>query len=138
MAFEPGNQLHLLGRKAKRITEAMERACLADDGKRIREGVDKLLDAFADGQPWAVEQVWSRLEGKPAQAVTVSGDEDRPLITAIKMIVVQATNPNEINNLVAIQGGDETEKLVEITESRESEATPPTPLQVISPQGMGG
>lgn len=72
MAFEPGNQLHLLGRKAKRITEALDRAILQEDGKRIREGVDKLLDAFADGEPWAIQMVWDRHEGKPTQSTDLS------------------------------------------------------------------
>lgn len=74
MAFEQGNQLHLLGRKAKRITESLERAMLADDGAKIRLGIDKLLDAFAAGEPWAIEQVWSRHEGKATVALTVNDD----------------------------------------------------------------
>jgi len=48
------------------------------------------MDAFGAGEPWALSMVMDRLEGKPAQAVTVSGDEDRPLINLVKMVVVRA------------------------------------------------
>ena len=49
----------------------------------------------------------TRIEGKAAQAVTVSGDEDRPLVSMIKMIVVSA-NSNEINELRTIEGEKKT------------------------------
>lgn len=121
MAFEPGNQLHVLARKSKRISEALERACLQEDGARIRQGVEKLLDAFSAGEPWAIQQVWDRYEGKPAQAVTVSGDEDRPLVSMIKMVVVSA-NSNQINTLEHDEG--EKEKLALTNEL----SYPPLPL----------
>ncbi len=76
MAAAIGNQY---AAKAKLVTDAIRKAIVQEDGKRLRQGVDKLLDAFASGEPWAIEQVMNRLEGKPAQGVVVSGDEDAPI-----------------------------------------------------------
>jgi len=76
MAAAPGNQY---AAKAKIVTDAIRKAIVQEDGKRLRQGVDKLLDAFANGEPWAIEQVMNRMEGKPAQTTTVAGDPDNPL-----------------------------------------------------------
>ena len=85
--FQPGNEW---GRKAKLVSEAIRRSIKQDDAVRLRNGVERLMDAFGAGEPWALSMVMDRLEGKPAQAVTVSGDEDRPLINLVKMVVVRA------------------------------------------------
>lgn len=85
--FQPGNEW---GRKAKLVSEAIRRSIKQDDGIRLRNGVERLMDAFGAGEPWALSMVMDRIEGKPAQAVTVSGDEDRPLINLVKMVVVRA------------------------------------------------
>lgn len=141
--FQPGNNAASIENRRKPITDTIKRIIAQDDAgllgaNRLRNGLEKVFDCAATGDLDAITFIRDTVQGKPAQAVTVSGDEDRPLITAIKMIVVQATNSNEINNLVAIQGSDETKKIIDATDSRESEAPPPTPAQVISPEGMGG
>lgn len=69
MAAAQGNQY---AAKAKLVTDAIRKAIVQDDGAKLRKGVDKLLDAFADGEPWAIEQVINRLEGKPSQSVDVA------------------------------------------------------------------
>jgi len=58
--------------KAKIVTDAIRKAIIQDDSAKLRKGVDRLLDAFAEGEPWAIEQVMNRLEGKPAQSVDVA------------------------------------------------------------------
>lgn len=58
--------------KEKLVTNCIRRAIVQDDSKKLREGVDKLMDAFASGEPWAIEQVINRLEGKPHQSADVT------------------------------------------------------------------
>jgi len=69
MPFQPGNKLSAKGRRVERI---LERACAQDDDKRIREGVEKVLDLFAQGDKWAVEFVTDRLDGKARQSMDVT------------------------------------------------------------------
>ncbi len=69
MSAAIGNQY---AAKAKIVTDAIRKAIVQEDGKRLAKGVDKLLDSFAEGEPWAIEQVMNRLEGKPAQSVDVA------------------------------------------------------------------
>lgn len=68
--------------KAKLVTDCLRRAIVQDDGKKLREGVDKLMDSFAAGEPWAIEQVMNRLEGKPAQSVDLQADITSRMVQA--------------------------------------------------------
>lgn len=56
------------------VTDAIRKAIVQDNSKQLYKGVAALMDAFAEGEPWAIEQVINRLEGKPAQGVTLDGD----------------------------------------------------------------
>ena len=138
--FQPGNEW---GRKAKLVSEAIRRSIKQDDGVRLRNGVERLMDAFGAGEPWALSMVMDRLEGKPAQAVTVSGDEDRPLINLVKMVVVRA-DANVIEHTHDVSNAHKLEHSEPITvepqlgiENLSSAAadetgTHPHPLSVIS------
>lgn len=87
--FEEGNKAAAKGRKVEKL---IERALLQEDDKRLREGVEKLLDAVSEGERWALEFVTDRLDGKPRQAVDVGGQGDNPLVTEIVLKVVNANN----------------------------------------------
>jgi hypothetical protein len=76
MAFEEGNQLAAKGRKVEKM---IERALLQEDDKRLREGVEKLLDNVANGERWALEFVRDSIDGKPKQAVDLGGQENNPI-----------------------------------------------------------
>lgn len=52
---------------------ALQRAMAQDDGKRLRDAAEKLLDKAAVGEPWALGMLADRLDGKVAQAVELSG-----------------------------------------------------------------
>lgn len=93
VGFQRGNQYSALSAKAKRITATLERACLADDGERLRAGVEKLLDEFAAGEQWAMQMVWDRLEGKVQPAIGDDGEGGIPF-SAIKLIVVEHVQAN--------------------------------------------
>lgn len=68
-----GNQNAL---KSRVFSDALRRAIAQDDGARIRKAAEKMLDLAAEGDPWACKELFDRLEGKAAQAVTVSGDDE--------------------------------------------------------------
>lgn len=87
MAFEKGNTL---GAKSRVFGDTMRRAIAQDDGKRVRDGVEMLLDKAAEGERWALEMVRDTLDGKPKQQVEVSGDEDSPLaFQVIRRVIVK-------------------------------------------------
>lgn len=62
------------------IMRALERRKPADERiKAIDELADKLIDLVAAGDLPALKEFGDRLDGKPAQSVTVAGDEENPL-----------------------------------------------------------
>ncbi len=58
----------------------LDRAIAQDDGKRLRGAVEKLLDLAESGEQWAVQMLADRLDGKPAQAVAVTGADGGPFV----------------------------------------------------------
>lgn len=73
--------------KSRVFSDALRRAIAQDDGKRIRDAAEKMLDLAASGEPWAVREVFDRLEGKAAQAVTLAGDADNPINHSIRVLL---------------------------------------------------
>lgn len=84
MAAPKGNQN---AAKAKQWSAAIERAL---DKRALRKGhksraealdelAEQLLIQCEDGSLMAIKELADRLDGKPAQAVALSGDEDNPL-----------------------------------------------------------
>lgn len=69
--------------KARIWTEAIKRAISRRYNGDLSHGLDKLADDFiaavATGDLASFKELGDRLEGKPAQAVTLGGDEDNPL-----------------------------------------------------------
>jgi hypothetical protein len=68
---QPGNQN---ATKSKPFWHAIDRAIAQEDGRRLREAAEKLLNAAAAGESWAIKELADRLDGKAHQAVEVSGD----------------------------------------------------------------
>lgn len=75
MAFEKGNTL---AAKAKVFDAALRRAISQDDGQRLRDCAEKLLDLAASGEPWAVKELADRLDGKAVQVADISINDQRP------------------------------------------------------------
>ena len=65
--------------KSKPFWHAIDRAIAQEDGKRLRDAAEKLLNFAAAGEEWAIKELGDRLDGKCAQAVVLSGDADAPL-----------------------------------------------------------
>ena len=69
---------------------ALDRAIAQDDGKRLRQAAEILLDLASTGEAWAINHLADRLDGKPAQSVAVSGDGQAPLLAKIMMELVRS------------------------------------------------
>lgn len=67
--------------KEKRFSEVLNRAIVQDKSKRLREAAEQLLTHAASGEPWALQMLADRLDGKPAQAIT--GGDGGPLTVEI-------------------------------------------------------
>ena len=50
--------------KGSQLSALLRAALNSNDRIKMRQGVDAVADAFADGERWAVEFVFDRLEGK--------------------------------------------------------------------------
>lgn len=61
------------------INRALERRTAGDRVKALDDCADKLVTAVLAGEQWAIIELGNRLDGKPAQSVTVGGDPDNPL-----------------------------------------------------------
>jgi hypothetical protein len=65
--------------KSRVFSDALRRAIAQDDGVRIRKAAEKMLDLAAEGEQWAVKEVFDRLEGKAAQSLSVTGADEGPI-----------------------------------------------------------
>lgn len=63
------------------ITDALKRAA-AQNPDMLREACMKVLEDAASGNLAAFNTLADRLDGKPAQALNVGGQEDNPLLVA--------------------------------------------------------
>lgn len=78
------------GSKQKLWEDAIRRAILADDGKRLRAIAERLLDKAAEGDIAAMKELGDRIDGKPAQMVGIGQDPnaDAVRIDRIERVVV--------------------------------------------------
>jgi len=79
--------------KNRLFRETLDRAIKQDSGKRVRACTEKLLDLAAEGEPWAVQMVADRLDGKAAQQVIHTGDAENPV--TVQEIVRRVVNPSD-------------------------------------------
>lgn len=81
MAAQPGNKS---AAKAKIWEQAIKRALARLSGENIDRGLDQLADKIVasalTGDQWAMLEIGNRMDGKPAQDVTLAGDADNPLV----------------------------------------------------------
>lgn len=78
--------------KAKIVADAIRKALATEDWKRLRAGAEKVADAYADGEPWAVQFVADRMDGKPTQQTEISGPDGGPVETSMTVQFVEAGN----------------------------------------------
>ncbi len=80
MPFERGNKL---GANSKEFQRRMRAAIEQDDWKRVRQGIEVLLNLCATGERWALECVRDTLDGRPAQSIVAQDEDGRPLAIAL-------------------------------------------------------
>jgi len=80
MAWKPGESGNPEGRAASRpFLAALERAIKQNDGKALRAAADKVLAMAEAGEPWAIQFLADRTDGKARQQLEVSGEGGGPL-----------------------------------------------------------
>lgn len=81
--------------KAKQWTAAIQRALAKRSKVESQQAIDdlaeKLLIACDKGEIGALKELGDRLEGKPAQALTIGGDADSPLEHKMEVVLVRAS-----------------------------------------------
>ena len=81
MGWKPGESGNPAGSGQKPFLSALKRAIAQDDSKRLRESAEQLLTLAAQGEPWAVNMLADRLDGKVSQPI--AGDPESPLVVEI-------------------------------------------------------
>ena len=83
MPFAPGNSGNPRGQlKVKEFAQALRLAvneAAEKGGTKLRALADKLVEEGLAGNVNAIKEVGNRLDGKPAQQVMLSGDEEDPI-----------------------------------------------------------
>lgn len=101
---QPGNQNAKKGRQWQRaIKRALARYADANGqaNATARKGLDLVATKFvahaASGEAWAMKELGDRIDGKPTQAVEVSGPDGGSIDTKMTMEFVDASaSPKEI------------------------------------------
>lgn len=93
---QPGNDNAAKGAEWK---QAIKRALAHKSNSNYRAGLDlvatEFIAAACAGDQWAVKEIGDRMDGKPAQSVTVAGDADNPLFPTD--VNVNAVTPKKDN-----------------------------------------
>ena len=69
--------------KSKLVHDALRKLAVQEDYKRLNKGLERVMDAFEAGEPWAAQFVRDTLDGKPAQSIDVGGQPDNPIRTSL-------------------------------------------------------
>jgi hypothetical protein len=89
MAAPVGNQN---ARKAKIWEQALKRALARKANSTVDNGLDiladKVVDAAASGEPWALKEVGERMDGKPT--TVIAGDDELP---PVQLGVIELVRP---------------------------------------------
>ncbi len=89
MAAPIGNQYAANARKWRQaIDRALDKQSVIDQMDALETIASKLIEAAQNGDQWAIKELGDRIDGKSAQSVIVSGDEENPLRTVTKIEIV--------------------------------------------------
>ena len=78
--------------KGSQLTALLHAALQANDRLKMRLGVEKVADAFAEGERWAIEFVFDRFEGKAVAKQEISGPDGESLPLSIGISFVKPAN----------------------------------------------
>ena len=85
---QPGNDN---ATKSKPFWAAVSRAIAQEDGKRLRQAAEKLLDMAAEGEMSAINALADRLDGKPHQSVDLANADGSNLFSSVELHVIDKT-----------------------------------------------
>ena len=99
MAFEVGHTINNGRAKSRHIYDGLMREVMQNPEK-LKDALSSVLDKAATGDLDALDWIACRLEGKPAQAVTLDTDGANVQFTSIQMLVVKHDPaPKPLNSL---------------------------------------
>lgn len=87
--------------KARIFSDALRKAILQrdlaekEDGKTLRQIANVLIEKALEGDLPTAMQVRDTLEGKPSQRLEVTGADDGPVQTLVKVVMVKAESNEE-------------------------------------------
>lgn len=70
------------------LTDTLRRVALSGDGEKVRKICEEVFTKAEGGDLQAAAFIFDRLEGKPAQSLTLSGDDENPLKTISRIELV--------------------------------------------------
>ncbi len=98
MPFQKGNQLAGNSRKWRTaINRALEKQSKADQMDTLTNIAGKLIEAAENGDQWAIKELGDRVDGKPAQSMTLAGDENNPIKSIHEVVITALTNDSGNN-----------------------------------------
>jgi hypothetical protein len=71
--------------KGAQLSALLHAALNANDRLKMRQGVEAVADAFAEGERWAVEFVFDRFEGKAVAKTEIIGADGSPFPIGISV-----------------------------------------------------
>lgn len=79
--------------KGSQLSALLHAALNSNDRLKMRQGVEKIADAFAEGERWAVEFVFDRFEGKAVakQEISTIDSEGNPTSIGIAFVTTNST-----------------------------------------------
>ena len=78
---QPGNKN---GTKNKPFLDALRKA-IAQNPQKLRNAADKVLEKAEEGEPWAVNFLADRTDGKAVQATTFEDGEGNNVTTSLEV-----------------------------------------------------
>ena len=81
--------------KGSQLSALLHAALHSDDRLKMRQGVEKIADAFAEGERWAVEFVFDRFEGKAVARTELTGADGAELPLNIGVTFVKPSQISE-------------------------------------------
>ena len=93
--------------EGRQLTAMFNHALSANNRQKMREGIQKLADAFANGERWAIEFAFDRKEGKAIQTTNVNitksarelTDEELNAIASGSRVTFEANSEEEPNSV---------------------------------------
>ena len=81
MPFQKGNRANPGGRNGRPVQRAlaMELKAAGDDQKALRKIMRTVIDKAEEGEPWAVQFIADRLDGKPVQQIDQNINDSRDM-----------------------------------------------------------